>query len=91
MRFVAQSEDTQSKQNRCGLLSQSNLSPLETRTIPEGDNVTNPYCDFNSLGYLTGSMTSIETRRNKKLMGKLRNHQNPTKRSSLQGSYDEVD
>ena len=89
MRFVAQSEDTQSKQNRCRLLSQANLSPLETRTIPEGDNVTNPYCDVNSLNYLTGSMISVETRRNQKLAGKLKNLQNSTKRSNLQDSYDE--
>ena len=89
MRFVVQSEDTQSKQNRCGLLSQANLSPLETRTIPEGDNVTNPYCDFNSLDYLTGSMISVKTRRNQKLVGKLKIHRKIGERSNLQDSYDE--
>ena len=89
MRFVVQSEDTQSKQNRCGLLSQANLSPLETRTIPEGDNVTTPYCDFNSLDYRTGSMISVETRRNQKLMGKRKNYQKTAERSNLQDSYDE--
>ena len=87
MRFIAQSEDTQSNMNRTRLFSQANLSPLETRTNPEGDNVTNPYCDATSFDCM--SMYSVETRRKQKQIGKLNEHQNPAKRSNMQGNSDE--
>ena len=70
MRFIAQSEDTQSKQNRSRLFSQANLSPLETRTNPEGDNVTNPYCDATSFDCM--STYSVETRRKQKQIDRIR-------------------
>ena len=70
-------------------MSQTNLSPLETRTIPEGDNVTNPYCDDDSSEHVALSMPSVASRRNQKLTGKFEKYLNPAKRSNLQSNYDE--
>jgi hypothetical protein len=48
-RISTQSVNTETQQNRCRLSSENDLSHFEARTIIEGSEYSNPYCDYSSV------------------------------------------